>query len=119
MKFSNKIILKDNKIAGAELCVSFYFNKKKSEVIARCAPLMITTYGKDLAHAKEMFKEAFELWLESVNEDFNAIKVLEELGWKLKKSEAIARQNKQEPVEFPFLSNNEFRLNIPAFAWAS
>jgi len=45
--------------------------------VARFEPLMITTSGKDLSYAKEMFKEAFEFWLETVNEDGNAREVLE------------------------------------------
>jgi predicted RNase H-like HicB family nuclease len=118
MKSSNKIIVRNNRIVGVELNVKFYYDNNCSEVVARFEPLMITTSGKDLSHAKEMFKESFELCLETVNEDGNAREVLENLGWKFKKIEAIFT-NKHETFGLPFLADNSFRLNIPSIVWAN
>jgi hypothetical protein len=114
----NRIILKNNRIIGAELNVQFYYDKKYNEVMARFAPLMITTSGRDLPRAKEMFKEAFELWVETINEDGDAKEVLKNMGWKFIRTEATIAQNK-ESIELPFLTDNAFRLNIPCVAWAN
>jgi predicted RNase H-like HicB family nuclease len=115
----NKIIIKDNNIIGADLHVSFYYDEKNKEVIARFAPLMITTAGKDLSHAKEMFQEAFSLWVETVNEDGNPKDILEKLGWKVEKSEAVSKIKQSKSSELPFLTDNSFKLNIPAIVWAN
>jgi predicted RNase H-like HicB family nuclease len=77
MKSPNKIIVRSNRIVRIELNVKFYYDTNCNEVVARFEPLMITTSGKELSHAKEMFKEAFELWLETVNEDGSVREVLE------------------------------------------
>jgi predicted RNase H-like HicB family nuclease len=118
MQTFNKIILKDSQIVSADIRVKFYYDKDNNEVVARCAPLMITTAGDNLSHAKEMFKEAFELWIETVNEDCDAKVVLKNLGWKFTKMQAVSPK-RQETFELPFLTDNSFKLNIPAFAWAS
>ena len=39
------------------------------------------TSGKDLLHAKAMFKEACGLWTETVNGDLDAKEELENMGW--------------------------------------
>ena len=119
MNGQSKIIIKNNVIISADILVKFYYDQTNKEVIARFAPLLITTSGKDLSHAKEMFQEAFELWVETVNEDGNAQEILENLGWKIEGGAAIAKTKKSETSEFPFLTDNAFKLNVPAFAWAN
>jgi predicted RNase H-like HicB family nuclease len=85
----DKITLKNNKIVGADLSVTFFYDKENNDVVAAYNPLIILTYGKDLCKAKDMFKEAFELWVESVNEALNAKTVLKNLNWKVEEDCAM------------------------------
>ncbi|MDR3111899.1 MAG: hypothetical protein LBU55_01840 [Elusimicrobiota bacterium] len=115
----NKIIIKNNCITEAILCVNFCFDKKNNEVIARFAPSMITTAGKNLTHAKEMFQEAFTLWVATINEYRNAKEMLEILGWKVAKTEAMSKVKQTNLPDFPFLESKFFKLSIPDVKWAS
>jgi predicted RNase H-like HicB family nuclease len=118
MKTVNKVVVRNGQIVGAELAVQFFYDQKHKEVVAECPSLLIATSGKDLSHAKEMFKEACELWIETVNKDFNAREELENMGWKFIENEATVTPRK-ESWNLPFLMNNLFKLNIPSSAWAN
>ena len=118
MKLQNKVVVRNGQIVKAELAVQFFCDQKHKEIVARCSSLNITTSGKDLLHAKAMYKEACELWIETVNEDYDARKVLENLGWKFTKMRATINKD-QESFEYPLLMNNSFKLNTPSITWAN
>jgi predicted RNase H-like HicB family nuclease len=115
MKNQNEIKLKNNKIDSISVSVIFY--KEKDYIVAECPSLNVATDGKDLDHAKAMFKEAFELWIESVNaDDFSVKAVLKNLGWKLGGSFAttsVKREAKAQRV----ISSNRAVINNPHTAW--
>jgi hypothetical protein len=75
--------------------------------------LRITAYGKNIAHAKEMFKEAFELWLETTNEDCDAREILKNLNWQIVKSKAISITKREFP-KMPRIAQNCLILNTPS-----
>jgi predicted RNase H-like HicB family nuclease len=113
----NKITLKDNKIVSVCVQVSFLKDGEYGDIIARCPALRITTYGKDLEHAKAMFKEAFSLWFETANEDCNANEILKSLNWRIEKSQETA--TKREVQEIKSIESNSLMLNTHIPAWAN
>jgi predicted RNase H-like HicB family nuclease len=113
---TNKIILKDNQIVSVSVQVNFFEDKRYGDIVARCPALRITTYGKNMEHAKEMFKEAFELWLETTNEDCDAREILKNLNWQIVKSEAISITKREFP-KMQRIAQNCLILNTPSPAW--
>jgi hypothetical protein len=114
----NKITLKDNKVTSAFICVNFFEDKEYGDIVARCPQLRITTYGKTIDHAKEMFKEAFQTWIDTVNKDCDAKEVLKNLKWQLQKSQATV-SIKPEMPKLPYIQSNSIMLNIPTPSWAN
>ncbi|MDR1942822.1 MAG: hypothetical protein LBQ04_01700 [Endomicrobium sp.] len=45
-----------------------------------------------------MFEDAFNLWIETVNEDCNIKEVLKDLGWTVTKSSVIPKEDNFEEV---------------------
>jgi predicted RNase H-like HicB family nuclease len=117
-KMKNKIVLKGNKIVSAVVNVKFFKDEEYNDIVARCPALRITTYGKNLEHAKKMFKEAFELWIETTNEDCDAKEILKNLNWHFEKSEATA-ETKREINKMPFIVSDSLILNTNIPAWAN
>ncbi|MCA6069679.1 MAG: hypothetical protein LE180_00925 [Endomicrobium sp.] len=119
MKTANKVVVRNGQIVEAELVVQFFCDQKHKEVVAECPSLLIATSGKDLSHAKEMFKEACELWIETVNKDFDAREELENMGWKFTGMQAISTSTKNLVDDLFLLSNNSIMFNVPAPTWAN
>lgn len=86
MKNVDEIIVKNNKFHRISVSVVFFKPSKENLVIAECPALNISTFGKDLKQARKMFEEAFSLWKESVDKDYDIGEVLKSLGWKLTKT---------------------------------
>jgi predicted RNase H-like HicB family nuclease len=113
---TNKIILKDNQVVSVSIQVNFFKDNRHGDIVARCPALRITTYGKNMEHAKEMFKEAFELWLETTNEDCDAREILKNLDWRIVKSKATSITKREFP-KMPRIAQNCLTLNTPSLAW--
>ncbi|MDR0823261.1 MAG: hypothetical protein LBN20_05750 [Endomicrobium sp.] len=110
---TSKIVIKDNAIAIASLPVYFFkFNKEDKVIFAECPSLAISTFGDNLKHAKDMFKEAFDLWLETVDKNGNIIEVLKELGWKTTQS-SISPKEEYRRVPIELLASKSLNLQIP------
>ncbi|MDR3243152.1 MAG: hypothetical protein LBT79_00210 [Elusimicrobiota bacterium] len=88
---TNKIFLKDDKIISVSVPVYYFKIKGDDFVYAECPSLAITTDGATLEKAKKMFKEAFDIWMERINEKGNIRAVLKELDWKITKSSIIPK----------------------------
>ena len=93
-----QIVVQNDKLI--ELSVQVYFFKIDGDdcVYAKCPALALITHGKNLDHAKKMFQEAFDLWVEDVNERGNINDVLKELGWKVTKYSITP---KEQPFNVP------------------
>ena len=87
-----QILVQNDKLIKASVQVYFFKLKDDDCVYAECPALSIVTHGQTLAEAKKMFNEAFELWLEDVNERGNINAVLKELGWKITKEFVIPKE---------------------------
>jgi hypothetical protein len=115
----NKIVIKNNVIVSAVLPIYFFKADKNKEIIfAECPALAICTYGNNLTHAKKMFKEAFSLWLETVNENRNILEVLKELGWKMSKSAAYPKKHNYN-TPFQLLASNSLNFSFSLTATAN
>jgi predicted RNase H-like HicB family nuclease len=95
---TSKMLIKGDKVINVSVPVYFFRVSNDKYIHAQCSPLGIVTSGITLEKAKLMFKEAFELWTEYVNERGNIKEVLKELGWKLTRAAAIP---KEEPIDVP------------------
>jgi hypothetical protein len=60
-----------------------------------------------------MFKDAFDLWIKTVNENCNIKEVLKDLGWKMTKRSAIPKEDNFK-VPFEILASKSINLQIPA-----
>jgi hypothetical protein len=114
MKDKNEIKLKNNKIESISVEVKFL--KDKNSVLAYCPSLQIITEGKNLDEAKAMFKEAYHLWIESVNAHADAVQTLHALGWGATKSFAKAKLNGTRE-KLPVISVNRAAINCSMPTW--
>ena len=87
-----QVLVQDDKLIRVSVQVYFFKVNGDNSVYAECPSLKLVTYGKNLEHAKKMFQEAFDLWVEEVNERGNINEVLKELGWKLTKSSIVPKE---------------------------
>jgi hypothetical protein len=59
-----------------------------------------------------MFDDAFDLWIETVNEDGDAKEILENLGWKFTRTAVLPKEESfKTPIEL--LANKSVNLQIP------
>jgi hypothetical protein len=112
---TNKIAVKGHKVISVSVPVYFFTFKEDSNkyVYAECPSLELTTYGDNLKQAQLMFKNAFNLWIETVNEDCNIKEVLEDLGWTMTKSPVIPKEDNFK-VPFEILASKSINLQIPS-----
>ncbi|MDR0485969.1 MAG: hypothetical protein LBH29_04510 [Elusimicrobiota bacterium] len=76
----SKLIVSNNKVISVSAPVYFFrAGKNKKTIFADCPSLAISTYGNSLKHAKSMFQEALDIWVEHINSKGNIISVLKEL----------------------------------------
>ena len=111
---TSKILVKNDKVVSVSVPVYFFAFKEDPNkyVYAECPALELTTYGDNLKHAQSMFKDAFSLWIETVNEDCNIKEVLEDLGWTTTKTSIIPKEdNFKVPLEI--LASKSVNLQIP------
>ncbi|MDR3275266.1 MAG: hypothetical protein LBS81_04775 [Endomicrobium sp.] len=59
-----------------------------------------------------MFKESFNLWIETVNEDCNIKEVLKDLNWTITKTPIISKEDNFK-VSFEILASKSINLQIP------
>jgi hypothetical protein len=111
---TSKIVVKGDKVVSVSVPVYFFAFKEDSNkyVYAECPSLELTTYGDNLKQAQLMFKDAFNLWIQTVNEDCNIKKVLEDLGWTMTKSSVIPKEDNFK-VPFEILASKSINLQIP------
>jgi predicted RNase H-like HicB family nuclease len=114
MKEKNEVKLKNNKIES--IFVEVKFLKDKNSVLAYCPALQIITEGKNLDEAKAMFKEAYYLWIESVNAHADAVQTLNALGWGSTKATAKASL-KAAHERLPVISINRAAINSSKPTW--
>jgi hypothetical protein len=108
-----KILVEENRIVSVSIPVYFFkLNKEDNIIIAECPSLAISTNGNSLKHAKEMFKDAFNLWRQTINHKGNITEVLKELGWKTVGSTICPKEeNHKIPIEL--LASTSLNLQIP------
>lgn len=95
------------------LPVLFFKSEDGKLVYAECPALKIVTYGKNLKQAKDMFQEAFSLWLDIVHEQGNIHDVLKELGWKVTKTSIVpVEQTRRVPL--CLVADKHINLSVPA-----
>ncbi|MDR1942391.1 MAG: hypothetical protein LBQ47_08705 [Endomicrobium sp.] len=106
-----QILVQNDKLISVAVQIYFFKRKGQSCVYAECPALGIISDGKNLETAKKMFQEAFDLWLEIVNEKGNIRAVLKELGWKLTKTSVTP---KEIPYDIPIelLASKTVNLSI-------
>ncbi|MDR3244404.1 MAG: hypothetical protein LBT79_06600 [Elusimicrobiota bacterium] len=112
----NKMILEKGILVSASIPVYFFSLKKDSNklIYAECPALKIFSYGKNISHAKKMFKEAYECWLEFAIEN-GITNELKGLGWKLTKSTAFPRDDTFiVPIELLGSQNVNFTIPLGA-----
>jgi hypothetical protein len=69
-------------------------------------------WGDTLKRASLMFDDAFNLWIETVNEDGDAKEILENLGWKFTRTAVLPKEERfKTPIEL--LANKTVNLQIP------
>jgi hypothetical protein len=110
---TSRIIVKGDKVVSVSVPVYFFSFKEDSNkyVYAECPSLELTTYGDNLKQAQLMFKDAFNLWIETVNEDCNIKEVLENLGWTVTKSSVIPKEDNFK-TPFEILASKSINLQI-------
>ncbi|MCA6072840.1 MAG: hypothetical protein LE178_04820 [Endomicrobium sp.] len=112
MKTSKIFVNNDRRVVVASVPVYFFKISGDKYIHAQCSPLGIITSGSNLEKAKAMFKEAFRIWLDYVEEKGNIRDVLKELGWKLTRTTAIP---KEKPIGVPIelLASRVVNLEVP------
>ncbi len=103
-----KAIIKNDKILKVSVPVAFFKMQHAKGVFAECPSLGIVTKGRNLKEAQANFKEAVDLFVEEVNENQNALDVLEELGWEIGKEVIVPSSfSCSVPVEILALSSKK------------
>jgi predicted RNase H-like HicB family nuclease len=96
--------------------VTVFFFREGDQVIAYAPTLDLSTSGRTITEAKEMFQGALSTFLESIEEMGTTEKVLAELGWRRvdNPEEPWRAPNTRARVPTHLLRTREFRVPLPA-----
>ncbi|HNW93182.1 MAG TPA: hypothetical protein PKM88_09780 [bacterium] len=98
------------------LAVNFF--KDDGAIIADCPALQLCTSGKNFTHAKRMFKEALDLWMETVLAMGTLDAALKELGWRNNRDAGCMtpKRTSYPPQQVNLLAQDYVSISLPRAA---